>query len=108
MAPLSFTCPNTGRQSLTRVETDTASLATAWKKTLRIECPHCGEVHRVAVREAYIASAFKMAPYRSWPTASLIRLHGQLPRDFSRAGQKRPRGCPDPAFQAARKAAAKT
>ena len=59
MAPLSFTCPNTGRQSLTRVETDTASLATAWKKTLKIECPHCGEVHRVAVREAYIASAIQ-------------------------------------------------
>jgi len=59
MAPLSFTCPNTQRQSLTRVETDTASLATAWKKTLRIECPHRGEVHRVAVREAYIASAIQ-------------------------------------------------
>jgi hypothetical protein len=57
--PLSFTCPTTRRQSLTRVETDTASLATAWKKTLRVECPHCGEVHRVSVREAYIASAIQ-------------------------------------------------
>jgi len=39
---------------------------------------------------------FRMAPYRSWPTASLITLHGKLPRGFFRAGQKRPRGFPEP------------
>ena len=33
------------------------SLAAAWRKTLKVECPHCGEMHRVSVREAYIAFA---------------------------------------------------
>ena len=70
MAPLSFTCPTTRRQSLTRVETDTASLATAWKKTLRVECPHCGEVHRVSVREAYIASVIQDGTDHDRPPAS--------------------------------------
>jgi hypothetical protein len=32
-------------------------LAAAWKKTLHITCPHCGEVHKVSVRDAYIQFA---------------------------------------------------
>jgi hypothetical protein len=40
-----------------RVETDAISLAAAWKKTLKVACPHCGEMHRVSVRDAYIAFA---------------------------------------------------
>ena len=57
MAPLLFTCPATRRRAPMRVETDAISLAAAWKKTLRVECPHCGEMHRVSVRDAYIAFA---------------------------------------------------
>jgi hypothetical protein len=57
MAPLLFTCPTTHRRAPTRVETDPKSLAAAWKRTLKVECPHCGEMHRVTVRDAYIAFA---------------------------------------------------
>jgi len=59
MAPLLFTCPATRRRAPTRVETDAISLAAAWKKTLKVECPHCGEMHRVSVRDAYIAFAVR-------------------------------------------------
>jgi hypothetical protein len=57
MAPLVFTCPNTKRRSTTKIATDAKSLAAAWKKTLHITCPHCGEVHKVSVRDAYIQFA---------------------------------------------------
>jgi hypothetical protein len=57
MAPLLFTCPTTHRRAPTRIETDPNSLAAAWKKTLKVKCPHCGEVHRISVREAYITFA---------------------------------------------------
>ena len=33
--------------------------AAAWKKTLKVECPHCGEVHRISVREAYVKFAIQ-------------------------------------------------
>jgi hypothetical protein len=26
----------------------------AWKATLKVTCPHCGEVHEISVRETYI------------------------------------------------------
>jgi hypothetical protein len=57
MSPLLFTCPTTHRRAPTRVEMDPKSLAAAWKTTLKVECPHCGEMHRVSVRDAYIAFA---------------------------------------------------
>jgi hypothetical protein len=57
MAPLLFTCPTTQRRAPTCVETDPKSLAAAWKKVLKVECPHCGEVHAISVRQAYIAFA---------------------------------------------------
>ena len=30
------------------------SLRLAWKKTLRLQCPHCGEQHKVSVRDAFL------------------------------------------------------
>ena len=59
MAPLLFTCPTTHRRAPTRIETDPNSLAAAWKKTLKVECPHCGDVHRISVREAYVKFAIQ-------------------------------------------------
>jgi len=50
---LLFTCPNTHQDTPTRIATDVEALSMAWKKT-RIACPHCGQVHRTSVREAYI------------------------------------------------------
>ena len=57
MAPLLFTCPTTHRRARPVSRPTHNSLAAAWKKTLKVECPHCGEVHRISVREAYITFA---------------------------------------------------
>jgi phage FluMu protein Com len=34
-------------------------LRAAWKATLNVKCPHCGEVHEISVRETYINGALK-------------------------------------------------
>ena len=52
--PVLFTCPTTNRQVPTRVHMDAKSLRLAWKKTLRLQCPHCGEQHKVSVRDAFL------------------------------------------------------
>ena len=57
MACLLFTCPNTSRKASTGVEMDVQSLRQYWKLTLKLDCPHCDEVHDVRVREAYLDSA---------------------------------------------------
>ena len=57
MAFLFFTCPTTHQQTPTGIETDVQSLRSAWKATLNVKCPHCGEVHEISVRETYINGA---------------------------------------------------
>jgi len=59
MASLFFTCPTTHQQAPTGIETDVQSLRAAWKATLNVKCPHCGEVHEISVRETYINGALK-------------------------------------------------
>jgi hypothetical protein len=58
---LSITCPNTHQDTPTRIATDVKALSAAWKRTLKIICPHCGQVHTASVREAYIESTLKDA-----------------------------------------------
>jgi hypothetical protein len=57
MAPLFFICPKTNQQAPTGVETDVQSLSVSWKAVLKVNCPHCGEVHHISVRETYIEGA---------------------------------------------------
>jgi hypothetical protein len=59
MAALFFTCPTTHQQAPTGIETDVQSLRAAWKATLNVKCPHCGEVHEISVRETYINGGLK-------------------------------------------------
>jgi len=40
------------------------SLQAAWKATLKVKCPHCGEVHQISVRERYINGALQDASGR--------------------------------------------
>jgi hypothetical protein len=47
----------THQQAPTGIETDVQSLRAAWKATLNVKCPHCGEVHEISVRETYINGA---------------------------------------------------
>src|SRR5438132_11525982 len=64
MASLFFTCPTTHQQAPTGIETDVQSLRAAWKATLKVKCPHCGEVHEISVRETYINGALDGASDR--------------------------------------------
>src|SRR5215831_16871927 len=74
MASLHFTCPQTHQNVSTGVETDAQSLRTSWKATLTVDCPYCGAVHEIAVREAYLDSAIHAAtdrrPARAQPRQS--------------------------------------
>jgi hypothetical protein len=54
MAPLLFICPKTNQQAPTGIETDVQSLSASWKALLKVNCPYCGEVHEISVREMYI------------------------------------------------------
>ena len=61
MATLLFNCPKTHQQAPTGIETDVKSLSAAWKATLKLNCPLCGEVHNISVREAYLNGALEDA-----------------------------------------------
>ena len=61
MAPLLFTCPKTNQRASTGIETDVQSLSASWKVTLKVNCPHCGEVHEISVRKTYINGALSDA-----------------------------------------------
>jgi hypothetical protein len=54
MSPLIFTCPKTNQPAPTGIETDAKSLTSSWKVVLKVNCPHCGKVHEISVRETYI------------------------------------------------------
>jgi hypothetical protein len=58
MASLLFTCPQTNQKAPTGVETDAQSLRASWKATLKVNCPYCGVVHEISVRETYINNTF--------------------------------------------------
>jgi phage FluMu protein Com len=64
MTSLLFHCPRTDQQAPTGIETDVQSLRASWKATLKINCPHCGEVHEISVRETFINSALLEATDR--------------------------------------------
>jgi hypothetical protein len=61
MSLLLFTCPKTSQQAPTGIEADVRSLSASWKTTLKVSCPHCGEVHEISVRETYINGALRDA-----------------------------------------------
>jgi hypothetical protein len=64
MAPLLFICPKTDQRAPTGIDTDVQSLVSAWKATLKVTCPHCGEMHEISVRETYINGALSDAADR--------------------------------------------
>jgi len=64
MAPLVFTCPNIRKQAPTGIHTDAQSLRSAWSKSLKVQCPLCGECHDIAVRDTHIDFALDGAVER--------------------------------------------
>src|SRR5258708_39891819 len=59
MPSLFITCPKTRQQADTGIMTDVESLRDTWSMTLNVNCPHCGEMHAVSVRETYIDDAIR-------------------------------------------------
>jgi hypothetical protein len=59
VASLLFTCPNTSRKLSTGVEMDVPGLRAHWNSTLRLDCPHCRDVHDVSVRQVYMDAALE-------------------------------------------------
>jgi hypothetical protein len=57
MGPLFFTCPKTNQQAPTGIETDLQSLRGSWNAVLKLSCPHCGEIHEIAVHETFTDEA---------------------------------------------------
>ena len=65
MAPLLFVCPKTNQRASTGIATDIKSLSASWRATLNVDCPHCGEVHQISVRETYLNAVLQDAAARS-------------------------------------------
>ena len=61
MAMLQFFCPETSQQASTGIETDPDSLRACWSTTVKVDCPHCGQVHKISVRETHVGMALNDA-----------------------------------------------
>jgi hypothetical protein len=51
---LNLVCPDTSEPVSFEVEDDAASVSRNWKTSLAVKCPHCGDTHAVAFKEAYV------------------------------------------------------
>jgi phage FluMu protein Com len=54
MGLLLFSCPNTNRRVSVGIKTDAQSLRASWRAMLKVNCPRCGQVHEISVREAFL------------------------------------------------------
>ena len=61
MRQLLFICPKTKQHAPTGIETDVQSLSASWKAMLKVNCPHCGKLHQISVRETYIEGVLDAA-----------------------------------------------
>jgi hypothetical protein len=55
MTALVFTCPRTGQDVVSGINTDWVSLSRVQQLPVTIFCPHCGKVHRLAARDGRFA-----------------------------------------------------
>jgi hypothetical protein len=56
-ATLHFFCPTTHQQVPTGIKTDVQGLRASWRSTVSVDCKHCGQVHEISVRDAYLSGA---------------------------------------------------
>ena len=70
MSALVFTCPYTGREIVSGINTDPESLAHVQQLPVNLFCPNCGKVHRLAARDGRLADAPPLVPRE---TAAAIR-----------------------------------
>jgi predicted RNA-binding Zn-ribbon protein involved in translation (DUF1610 family) len=57
MEHLVFSCPNTGREVDSGVESEIGTLLRIRQENVRALCPACGEEHEWAVRDASLVKA---------------------------------------------------
>jgi hypothetical protein len=61
MATLMLRCPKTGLPINPGIETDTDSFDAVLDAQVPIECPHCGEQHRIRVRDGKLNESTRAA-----------------------------------------------
>jgi hypothetical protein len=65
---LRFLCVATGQLVDYEVPGDARTLKDLWSRTLLRSCSHCGQVHRIAFRSAYVAGVLaELKPQRPGP-----------------------------------------
>jgi hypothetical protein len=55
MEHLIFTCPTTGREIASGVESEIGTLLRIRQQRVRVHCPACGDCHEWPVRDAFLA-----------------------------------------------------
>ena len=58
-ATLHFLCPTTRQQVPTDIKTDVQGLSASWRSIVNVDCPHCGQVHEISVRDTYLSGALQ-------------------------------------------------
>ena len=51
--PLFVLCPITRTSIVTNIRTDVRSLTKTWHSKIQVPCPHCKEIHKYKVSEAF-------------------------------------------------------
>lgn len=61
MSALVFTCPTTGRDIVSGINTDLKSLSQVQQLPVSLYCTHCGKVHRLAAKAGRLADTSSLA-----------------------------------------------
>jgi predicted RNA-binding Zn-ribbon protein involved in translation (DUF1610 family) len=61
MSALVFTCPTTGRDIVSGINTDQESLSHVQQLPVSLFCPNCGKVHRLTAKDGRLSNASLMA-----------------------------------------------
>jgi predicted RNA-binding Zn-ribbon protein involved in translation (DUF1610 family) len=62
MSALVFTCPSTGRDIISGINTDPESLSHVRQLPVSLFCPNCGKVHRLVAKDGRLADASLLPP----------------------------------------------
>ncbi|MEA2985193.1 MAG: hypothetical protein QOD94_1447 [Alphaproteobacteria bacterium] len=57
MSALVFTCPSTGRDIISGINTDLESLSHVRQLPVSLFCPNCGKVHRLVAKDGRLADS---------------------------------------------------
>ena len=60
MSALIFTCPTTGRDIVSGINTDLESLSHVQQLPVSLFCPNCGKVHRLTAKDGRLSSVSLM------------------------------------------------